>query len=151
MIDKIIHKLNVNPFLNGLIIQAFYLGYKKTECSLLMHYVILPIILNGDLRQTLMSSNKNLSIDEFVHRNKIDLINLQDNLWKSRDMTNEALIVLHNNGQIKLSSIIQINETVNYVNYNQDLKQYLRSATYLGILFSNESIENIYKLLNIIP
>jgi len=151
MIDNIIYKLNVNPFLNGLIIQAFYFGYEKKECPLLIHYIILPIILNGDLRQTLMSSNKNLSIDEFVKRTKVDLINLQDNLWKSRNMTNEALIVLHNNRQIKLSSTIQINETVNYINYNQDMKQYLRSATYLGVLLSNEPIENIYKSLNIIP
>ena len=151
MIDKIIYKLNVNPFLNGLIIQAFYSGYKKKDCSLLLHYIILPIILNGDLRQKLMYSNKNLSIDEFVKRTKVDLINLQENLWKSRDMTNEALIVLHNNGQIKLSSSIQINDTIDYTNYNQDMRQYLRSATYLGILFSNESIENIYKSFNVIP
>jgi len=151
MIDNIIYKLNVNPFLNGLIIQAFYFGYEKKECSILLHYIILPIILNGDIRKSLMSNNKNLSIDEFVKRNKIELINLQDNLWKSRDMTNEALIVLHNNGQIKLASTIQINETVNYTNYNHDMRQYLRSATYLGILLSNESIENIYKSLNVIP
>ena len=58
---------------------------------------------------------------------------------------------MSNNRQIKLSSTIQINETVNYINYNQDMKQYLRSATYLGVLLSNEPIENIYKSLNIIP
>ncbi len=151
MIDKIIHKLNVNPFLNGLIFQAFYNGYGNNECQLHLSYLVLPLILNGKSRRALMSINKNQNIIEFTTRNKLNLINLQEDIWKLRSLTNESLIILHNNNQIELKDLVRIKEVVDYKNYNLDLMEYLKSATNLGILLRQESIQNIYKTLNVIP
>lgn len=151
MIDIIIHKLNVNPFLNGLIFQAFYNGYGKRECPLHLHYLVLPLLLNGNSRRALMSINKNQSIIEFTTKNKLNLINLQEDIWRLKELTNESLIVLHNNNQIELGNLVYINEVIDYKNYNADLKQYLKSATHLGILLKYELIQDIYKTFNVIP
>ncbi len=51
MIDKYLNKLNVNPFWGGLIIQSFHAGYNNKDCSLLLHYIILPMVLYGDVRK----------------------------------------------------------------------------------------------------
>ena len=151
MIDKIIYKLNVNPFLNGLIFQAFYYGYGKKECPLLLHNIILPLILNGSTRKTLMYINRTQDITDFVSKSKLDLINLQETIWKLRESTNDALIVLDNNREIELNSLVIVNKDINFNHYNNDLKQYLRPATNLGLLFKDESIGYIYKTFNVIP
>lgn len=151
MSEKHINKLNVNPFLCSIILQAFYRGYEDDKCPLLLHYIVVPMILFGDIRTSLLSINKNMELNNFVSLNKINLINLQESVWFFRRITNQALIVLHNKQQIKLSSTVEILGTADYNNYSDDVKKYLRAATYLGIMFKKEPIENIFKIFKVIP
>ena len=151
MTEKDIYKLNVNPFLGSLIFQAFYKGYGKDELPLVLQYLVLPFILYGLTRNPLLSINKNSTLSKFSTTNKISLIDLQDRIWTLRKLTNQSLIVLHNSNKIILSSSITVNNVIDYNNYNEDMKIYLRSSTYLGILLSKESTENIFRILKVIP
>lgn len=151
MNEKDINKLNVNPFLGSLIFQAFYKGYGKDESPLVLQYLVLPFILYGLTRNPLLSINKNSTLFRFSTTNKINLIDLQDRIWALRQLTNQSLIVLHNSNDIKLSSSVYVKNVINYTDYNDDMKMYLRSSTYLGILLSKESTENVFRILKVIP
>jgi len=151
MIEKHINKLNVNPFLSGIILKAFYAGFSENECPLLIHYVVLPMVLYGDLRNSLLAVNKNITLTNFVTQNKIHLIDFQQNLWSLKQLTNQSLIVLHNKQSIILKDKVEVIETVDYNNYNEDIKKYLRASNYLGLMLKKETIEDVYKILMIIP
>lgn len=151
MSEKHINKLNVNPFLGGIIMQAFYSGYEKRECPIMLHYIILPIILFGDIRNPLLSVNRNSTLANFVSQNKLSFIDLQDSVWTLKRLTNLSLIALHNKQQIILKNMVEVKEVIDYSSYNEDMKKYLRAATYLGMMLKKETIQDVYKILKVIP
>lgn len=151
MIDKYINKLNANPFWGGLIIQAFHGGYNSKECPLLLHYIILPMVLYGDVRKSLLLINKNTTLTNFVSQNRANLIELQQHIWILRNPTNQALIVLHNKEYIQLKEYVEVIKTIDYNNYNDDMRKYLRAATYLGVMLKKETLLDIFKILKIVP
>ena len=151
MIEKHIHKLNVNPFFSSYILLAFFKGYESKKCPLLLLYVVLPLILSGTSRKALNSINKANTLTNFTNKNKEILVDLQLQIWDLRKLTNMALVVLYNNNEIKLQNEIEILKTIDHNNYNDDLKSYFRAAYYLGILFNKETIQTIFKTLKIIP
>lgn len=151
MIEKHINKLNINSFLSGIVFKAFYAGYNEKECPLLIHYVILPMVLYGDLRKSLLAVNKNITLTNFVSQNKIHLIDFQQNLWSLKKLTNQSLIILHNKQSIILKDQVKIIETTDYNSYNEDIKKYLRASNYLGLMLKKEAVEDVYKILKVIP
>lgn len=151
MIDKYINKLNVNPFWGRLIIQAFHAGYNNKECSLLLHYIILPMVLYGDVRNSLLLINKNTTLTNFVSQNRANLIELQQHIWILRNPTNQALIVLHNKKYIQLKEYVEVIKTIDYNNYNDDMRKYLRAATYLGLMLKKETLLDVFRILKIVP
>ena len=151
MIERHINKLNINPFLGEIIFKAFYAGYNEKECPFLLHYIILPMVLYGDLRKPLLSVNKNITLTNFVSQNKIHLVNFQESIWSLKKLTHQSLIILHNKHAIIVKKQVEILETIDYNNYNEDLKQYLRASNYLGVMLRKESIQDAYKILKAIP
>lgn len=151
MIERHINKLNINPFLGEIIFKAFYAGYNEKECPLLIHYIILPMVLYGDLRKPLLSVNKNITLTNFVSQNKIHLVNFQESIWSLKKLTHQSLIILHNKQSIIVKTQVEILETIDYNNYNEDLKQYLRASNYLGVMLRKESTQDVYKILKAIP
>lgn len=151
MIEKYLQKLNSNPFLIGLIFQSFYDGYGKSKCSILIHYVVTPIVLYKDSRILFSTITKNASLSKIIDDNTLAFIELQERIWKMKELSNLSLISLHNQGKIQLSGTVEINETIKYESFNVDLKDILRSAHYLGILFSDIEVHDIYKIFKVIP
>ncbi|MGL5257354.1 MAG: three component ABC system middle component [Proteocatella sp.] len=151
MIDKYINKLNTNPFWGGLIIQAFHRGYDNKECPLILHYIILPMVLYGDIRKSLLHINKNTTLTNFVSQNRANLIDLQQLIWKLKYTTNQALTGLHNKEYIQLKEHVRVIKTIDYNNYDDDMKKYLRAATYLGVILKKETLLDAFKILKIIP
>lgn len=151
MSEKHINKLNVNPFLGGIIMQAFYFGYEEQECPILLHYIILPMVLFGEIRKPLLTINKNATFTNFVSQNRISFVGFQESIWTLKKLTNSSLMVLHNKQQIILRDTVEIRETIDYSNYNDDMKKYLRASAYLGMMLKKETIQDIYKILKVIP
>ncbi len=151
MIEKYLQKLNSNPFLIGLIFQSFYKGYNKTKCSILIHYLVVPIVLYKDSRDLFSTITKNASLSKIIDDNSLSFIELQERIWKMKELSNLSLISLHNQGKIQLNGIVEINETLKYESLSVDFKDILRSAHYLGILFSDIEVKDIYKIFKVIP
>jgi hypothetical protein len=151
MIEKHIQKLNINPFLVGLIFQSFYNGYGREVCALNLHYIISPLIMYKDTCSLFSSITKNASLGKIIEENPIPLIELQTRIWKMRELTHLALINLHNQKKIELLKDVVVLETIFYEQNNSEFKIYLRSAHYLGILFKSFEAVDIYKIFKVIP
>ncbi len=150
MIEKHINKVNVNPFFCSLIFQSFYKGYENEKCSILLHYLVLPFILYSDIREIFSSITVRNNLENVIKSNKVAFADIQDRVWTMKKLTDLTLINLHSQQKITLKADIEIHESVDYVYYNADIKQYLRSASYVGKLFKNEVKSDIFKHLKVI-
>ncbi len=151
MIDKHLQKLNLNPFMIGLIYQSFYNGYGKSECPILLHYIVSPLVFFKDSRVLFLSITKNASISKIIDDNTLAFIELQERIWKMKELSNLSLISLHNQDKILLKNIVEIKETIKYESINVDFKDLLRAAHYLGILFSDIDVHDVFKIFKVIP
>ncbi len=143
--------MNVNPFWGSLILRAFYQGYGKSECPLLYHYVILPMVLYSDLRVKLMRITKRATLSHFRHNNKLEFVDFQHRIWQQKHLTDLSLLVLTNQQIIDLKQNVQIKQTFDFENYSADVKEYFRAACRLGVMLKEEPVKDVYKILNVIP
>jgi hypothetical protein len=151
MIEKHIQKVNVNPFLGGLILKAFFKGYNNSKCSLLMMYLVLPAILYSDTREILSKLTTKNSLQAAIKVNKVAFIGFQERVWAMRKLTHLSLINLDSKKDISFGAMIQVINALDYSKYEEDIRNYLKAAHYLGVLFAKEDIENIFKHLKVIP
>jgi len=151
MIEKHIQKLSVNPFLIGLIFQSFYEGYGKASCPILLHYLVTPLILYKESRSLFSTITKNASLNRIINENEVALVGLQERVWKTKELSNLSLISLHNQKKIRISNDVDILVRIKYEDYSVDFKTMLRSSHYLGILFSDIEVLDIFKIFKVIP
>lgn len=143
--------MSLNPFWCGYIFQSFYNGFEKKDCPIVLHYIVLPLILYEDTRKLFQSITKNASLSGIVEQNPIAFLDLQQRVWNLRKQANMSLINLHNINKIRLNSKVEILESVQYYQYNYEIKTYLRSANYLGKLIREHGTSEIFKILKVIP
>ena len=113
--------------------------------------IISQFTLYGDVRNSLLLINKNTTLTNFVSQNRANLIELQQHIWILRNPTNQALIVLHNKKYIQLKEYVEVIKTIDYNNYNDDMRKYLRAATYLGLMLKKETLLDVFRILKIVP
>lgn len=151
MIEKHIHVIDVNPFLGGLIFQAFYKGYEGEECSVLIHYLILPMVMYSEMREVLCKLTKRHSLESVIKNNRISFLGLQERIWSMRHLTNLTLTNLSSQNNIIFGEKVEILNRLNYSGSNESIREYLKAAYYLGVLFKSEKIPDIFKHLKVIP
>lgn len=149
MIEKHINKVNVNPFFASLIFQSFYNGYESDKCSILLHYLVLPLTMYSETRNIFSRVNVRNNLENIVKTNKLEFSDIQDKVWALKKLTNLTLINLHTQKCISLHANVEVYEKTNYEDYSE-IKDYLRSATYVGKLFKNETDADIFKHLKVI-
>ena len=151
MIERHLQKLNINPFFIGLVFQSFYQGYGKDSCPILLHYIITPLALYKESRDLFSSINRNASLSQIIEENQVALIELQERIWKTKELSNLSLISLHNQGKVQIKEDVIISEAIKYENYNVDFKNILRASHYLGLLFRDIETIDIFKIFKVIP
>jgi len=151
MIEKHLQNLNINPFLIGLIFQSFYNGYGKSKCPILLHYLVSPLVLFKDSRILFSTITKKASLSRIIDENPLVFMELQERIWKTKELSNLTLISLHNQDIIQLKGIVDVKETIKYGSYDVDFKDQLRSAHYLGLLFCDIEVHDIFKIFKVIP
>jgi hypothetical protein len=151
MIERYLQKVNINPFLIGLIFQSFYQGYGKSTCPILLHYIVTPLAIYKESRDLFSNITKNASLTQIIDENAVVFIELQERIWKTKELSNLSLINLHNQKKILIKEEVVINEAIKYENFNVDFKDALRAAHYLGLLFSDIDTIDIFKIFKVIP
>jgi hypothetical protein len=151
MIEQHIQKLKTNPFIVGLIFQSFYQGYEKGTCPVLLHYLVTPLVLFKESRDLFSSITRNASLSKIIDENAIVFIELQERIWKTKELSNLSLINLQNQEKIKINEDVIIKETIKYETVNDDFKDVLRASHYLGLFFREISTVEIFKIFKVIP
>lgn len=160
---ELLGTLSLNPFLMQGILQNFLQGYGG-EADFDIVFYVLPIILYKESRDKLVTANIKCRVDtlfgskeklEYDSKNKISsmtrLGGFTERFHKLQKLTKQTIIVLCNEGKIKLGEKIMLLRQDKYSNYNggKEYKTTLRAAYYLGVMFANTPIELLNDYLGV--
>lgn len=143
-----INNILFSPLLTSNLILHFLSGTKKNKIKTELIYLVLPILYNSKIRNKLVKCKSSSSLKTFLTEEiKIDLIDLSKRTKDYNALTNESMITLSNYIKIEISDFISIpqKEIVSFKNEkNEILREYYKSAFYLGLIFSKEDYKTIF-------
>ncbi|MGQ3481113.1 three component ABC system middle component [Paenibacillus sp. TY11] len=150
-----IQNITLNPFFMSRIIHAFVSGYEKSGVPFNLLYIVLPIIYYRPSRKLLItaqsrSSLRSLFVDDVDKAAALG--GLQERLFYFYKLTNQSFIIAANEGKIRLVSdgMIELSQTIDYKDIlNKNVRDFIRSAHYLGLLCSKMEVTNVYRLLGV--
>lgn len=155
-----IKTLSMNPHFFKHLIICFLSGYGK-PCDLKLIFMILPILLYSPSREKLTTA-KSTSRLESLFKAQVDVDGNIKLSGKTRlsgflsryDMlqpaTKQALIILHNEELISIEGrYIRANRATSYKDYNKSISSWMKSAYYLGVVFSKSTEDHISFFLGV--
>ncbi len=154
-----IKRLSMNPHFYSLLIQSFLSGYEK-PCEIRLAFMAIPILLYAESREKLVNAKSTSRIDtifqspQIVEENKISgktrlsgYINRYNSL---KPYCKEAIIILSSEEKIVIDKhrIILI-KIVDYKDYDGKIKEWIKCAYYLGIVFSKTTEDHLSYFLGV--
>ncbi|MDD4673917.1 MAG: DUF6521 family protein [Bacteroidales bacterium] len=154
-----IRKLSMNPHFYSLLIQSFLSGYEK-PCEIRLAFMAIPILLYADSREKLTNANKKSRIDtlfqspQIVEDNKISgktrLSGYIDRYNSLKPYCKKSIIILSSENKIAINEHkIIIIKKVDYKNFEGTMKDWIRCAHYLGVIFSKTTEEHLSYFLGV--
>lgn len=154
-----IKRLSMNPHFYSLLIQSFLSGYEK-PCEIKLTFMAIPILLYAESREKLINANKRSRIDtlfqpsQTIGENKISgktrLSGYVDRYNLLKQYCKEAIIILSSEKKIVLKDhkifLIQKND---YKNFNGNIREWIRCAFYLGVVFSKATEDHLSFFLGV--
>ena len=149
----------MNPHFYSLLIQSFLSGYEK-PCEIKLTFMAIPILLYAESREKLINANKRSRIDTLFHssqtigENKISgktrLSGYVDRYNLLKQYCKEAIIILSSEKKIVLKDhkifLIQKND---YKNFKGNIREWIRGAFYLGVVFSKATEDHLSFFLGV--
>lgn len=154
-----IKKLSMNTHFYSLLIQGFLSGYGK-PCEMKLTFMALPILLYAESREKLVSANKRSRVDTLFQSSQIvgeseisgktRLSGYVDRYNSLKPYCKEILIILFSEDKIIVDNhkIILMRE-IEYKNYEGIVKEWIRSAFYLGVVFSKTTEDHLSYFLGV--
>lgn len=149
----------MNPHFYSLLIQSFLSGYEK-PCEMKLPFMAIPILLYAESREKLVTANKRSRIDtlfqssQIVEESKISgrtrLSGYIDRYNSLKPYCKEAIIILSSADKIVIDNhkIVLIQE-VNYKNFEGIIRDWIKCAFYLGIVFSKTTKDHLSFFLGV--
>ncbi|QUL53368.1 hypothetical protein KDC22_23625 [Paenibacillus tritici] len=154
-----IETLMYNPFFLSKIIQCYLTGYNK-ESDLKPIFYVLPIVMYKDSRDRLNSARSDSSLYSIFSKevpfkdynnsklnSKFSLSQVAELFDDYIEPTKMAIIILENNKKIKFSKKIKLTERLEYNKTHPLIRDYFKSAYYLGHILRNIDINEFEKFL----
>lgn len=143
-----INTILFNPIFTSNLIHHFLSGAKTNKIKTELLYFVLPLLYNNKILIKLNKSNsastiKTLLTDEV----KLELINLESQVKSYSKITKEAIILLSNKTNLEIGSFVSLEQSkILHFSIEKDsvLKEYYKSAFYLGLIFSKEDYKSIF-------
>lgn len=155
-----IETLSLNPHFFKHLIICFLSGYGR-PCDLKLVFMVLPILLYAPSREKLASA-KSTSRLESLFKAQVEVDNNIKLSGKTRlsgflsrykmlqPTTKRAIIILHSEELISIESrYIRANQVVLYKDYNKSISSWMKSAYYLGVVFSKSTEDHISFFLGV--
>lgn len=154
-----IKRLSMNPHFYSLLMQSFLSGYEK-PCEIKLTFMAIPILLYAESREKLINANKRSRIDtlfqssQTIGENKISgktrLSGYVDRYNLLKQYCKEAIIILSSEKKIVLKDHkIFLIQKVDYKNFNGNIREWIRCAFYLGVVFSKTTEDHLCFFLGV--
>ncbi len=154
-----IRTLSLNPHFYAILLCSFLSGYGR-KCEVKALYMALPLLLRSDSREKLLHANTSSKFCTLFGKNhgkgenhiseKSRLSDFCDSYDLYQSHCSDAIIILSSEGRIMLQGrYITLLENVDYKNYKGSVKDFMRCAYYLGIIFASSSFDEISYYLGV--
>ncbi|WP_297430410.1 three component ABC system middle component [Clostridium sp.] len=155
-----IQRLSMNPHFYGVLLQAFLSGYNK-PCDVRSVFMALPILLYSESRKKLLRANNRSKMEtlfnssevigeDFNISGKVRLSGYIQRFEELKTSCKKALIILYSDKKIFLSNYkIILIKPVSYSDYEGTIKNWIRAAYYLGIVFAKTSEDHLNYFLGV--
>lgn len=149
----------MNPHFYSLLMQSFLSGYEK-PCEIKLLFMALPILLYSESREKLLNANKRSRIDtlfqtpQIVNERKISgktrLSGYIDRYNSLKQYCKEAIIILFSEEKIILKNHkIFLIKKINYKDFEGNIKEWIKCAFYLGIVFAKANEDQLSFFLGV--
>lgn len=154
-----IQRLSMNEHYFALVLQCFLTGYGR-PCHLKMVFMSLPILMYSESRKKLKKANKASRIDT-IFSSKQNVLGTDisgreqfSGFVQRYDMLlaycKKAVIILSSEGKATVTvQEVSLLEPVDYKAYSGEVREWLRCAFYLGVIFSKTTYDNLVFYLGV--
>lgn len=155
-----IKRLSMNSHFYSLLIQGFLSGYEK-PCEVKLAFMALPILLHEESREKLVNANVRSRIDtlfqseQIVGDNKISgrtrLTGYIDRYNALKPYCKECIIILSSENKVVIDKQhkLIITKKTEYTSFKGTVKDWVKCAYYLGVIFSKTSKEHLSYFLGV--
>ena len=151
--------LSMNHHFYSLLMQSFLSGYKK-PCEIKLPFMAIPILFYADSREKLVKANIRSQIDtlfqspQIVEENKISgktrLSGYIDRYNSLKPYCKKAIIILSSKGKITFNEHkIVLIKKIDYKDFDGIVKDWIRCAFYLGVVFSKTTKDHLSFFLGV--
>lgn len=149
----------MNTHFYSLLIQGFLSGYDK-PCEMKLPFMALPILLYVESREKLVTANKRSRIDtlfqpsQIIEESKISgktrLSGYVDRYNSLKPYCKEALIILSSEDKIVFNNHkIRLIKKIEYKNFKGTIRDWIKCAFYLGVVFSKTTEDHLSYYLGV--
>lgn len=154
-----IKTLSLNPHFYSLLMQSFLSGYGK-PCELRLAFMSIPILLYSDSRDKLKNANKASRIDtlfkspQFIREvsisGKTRLSGYLERYDYLKPYCKEAIIILASEKKLAIEGKnLVLLQKLDYKKFNGIVKEWMKCAFYLGVIFSKSTVDHLSYFLGI--
>lgn len=154
-----IKRLSMNPHFYSLLMQSFLSGYEK-PCEIKLPFMAIPILLYAESREKLVTANIRSRIDtlfqspQIVEEIKISgktrLSGYVDRYNSFKPYCKKALIILSSVDKIVINkNKIVLTQKIDYKNFEGTIREWVKCAFYLGIVFSKTTEDHLSYFLGV--
>lgn len=155
-----IKRLSMNTHFYSLLIQSFLTGYEK-PCELKLVFMALPILIHKESREKLCNANIKSRIDtlfqsdQVVGDSKISgrtrLTGYIDRYNALKPYSKESIIILFSENKVVINNEhrLIVVEKIDYKSFSGIVKNWVKCAYYLGIIFSKTTDDHLSYFLGV--
>jgi len=143
-----LYKTHNNIFIFTPLIVSFYSNLKVTKKNILLAYLVLPMVLHEDSRNTLKNVNVNSSIHTYRNK-KYNLFGLPERVQNYKEITNNCLQYALNQEWLQITEDLSIDVLINQNNNWNNLDISYKASSNLYKVFKDMDTVTIYRLLGI--
>lgn len=143
-----IYQIHNNPFVLAPLFVEFFRHIQPKFNNILLAYLVLPLVLHEDSKQSLVHAKTTSSIHTFNNK-KENLFGLHERIRLYKDLTNQCIQYAIDNQMIKINENLIVEVLITKNKTVENLKKSLIASSNLHKVFRDLDVVAIYRLLGV--
>lgn len=143
-----IYQIHNNPFVLAPLFVEFFRHIQPKFKNILLAYLVLPLVLHEDSKQSLVHAKTTSSIHTFNNK-KENLFGLHERIRLYKDLTNQCIQYAIDNQMIKINENLIVEVLITKNKTVENLKKSLIASSNLHKVFRDLDVVAIYRLLGV--